>query len=102
MKMNATVLNSNGSTDLLNSILLELYTYWYLISPLVAILNNLVVILVFSKKEQIFIKTPDIIRIDYLILAGSDIFIMTTYYFTKWLGMQFSFFFGKNYSQFDF
>ena len=87
--MNSTSSYPNGGTiNILSSILVEIYTYWYLISPLVSVLNNIIVILVFSKKDQIFIKTSEFVRIDYLVLAGSDIFIMTSYYFTKWLGMQ--------------
>ena len=89
--MNNTVYTSTGSLNLLSSIYLELYTFWYLIWPIVAFVNNLVVILIFSHKKQIFITTSQSIRIDYLILASSDIFIMTAYYFTKWLGMQLPF-----------
>ena len=83
--------SNSTSSDLLIllTILKLLYAYGYIVVCIVSVLNNLIILLVFSKKVRNEIKISSSLLTDYSILAVLDIALMIIYYFPKWMGMKF-------------
>ena len=82
--------SNSTSSDLLIllTILKLLYAYGYIVVCIVSVLNNLIILLVFSKKVRNEIKISSSLLTDYSILAVLDIALMIIYYFPKWMGMK--------------